>query len=517
MVEQETVNGKNLDLPVRELDPLAKLRDDLSESSLIGAIIHDGTIWRGVRRQIEGWMFDNPVMATIFAGIENLAKSSPCPTIDLTTLSSSLGEIGKLEEVGGSLHIIELAERVPSSANWEAYARKVRVNAISRKRVSLLNQRITAIQSGDVEQAKIIEEQFRELDRLELSGRKIELFDLSPHIEAIVNARQGLRFPLVWGELVEDSKKHLGMGPVRDATQFRPEELTIIGGRSGHGKSSFGLNLAWQWIKEDSTKPIAFYALEVAENPITLQLLSMASREQYENFGTGLSYDELPELLRRQKCGTIDSDKAKLIDRARSYYQDRIRPGFICTYVPDWNTQDLLIHALTATEQYGNLGAVIVDYLQLVGLPGASRNTARYHEVALVAMKLKEISVLCKCPVILTAQVGRGASVLPGMEDFKESGGIENAGDILITLLNHSQQLAQIGEDLEELRDAKDNSSKKQFDRLAGMQRKLTEGLLTIKVVKNRNGVAGVRGEVGFDGKTRFICDKDTPGLLRPF
>jgi len=159
---------------------------------------------------------------------------------------------------------------------------------------------------------------------------------------------------------------------------------------------------------------------------------------------------------------------------------------------------------------------VIVDYLQLVGLAGANYNTARYHEVAQAAMRLKEIGVLCKCPVVLTAQVGRGSSTLPGMEDFKESGGIENAGDILITMLNHSQQLAQIGEDLEDMADCAEGSNGKLRKRLESERSRLTGGLLTIKVVKNRNGVAGARGEVGFDGTTRFICDKDSPGLLRP-
>ena len=183
------------------------------------------------------------------------------------------------------------------------------------------------------------------------------------------------------------------------------------------------------------------------------------------------------------------------------WYEKEVQPELFWQYAAGWSTKDLLNYSLATLGQKGPLAAIMVDYLGLLKARIEDKYAARYHEVAQIAYQLKELAVICKCPVIVAAQVKRGSSAIPGTEDFKESGGIENNADLLLTICNHSEHRKQLGQDIEGLEGNKRLEKEKEQD-------SLKEGLLTVKIVKNRNGEGGAQGEIGFDAKTRFFCDQ---------
>lgn len=486
------------------MDTINPPHNPASEEALLGGIFAEPAIFPKVASKIGAEAFYSPQHRLIFRAMASLADQKA--PIDLQTVQAELVRGGQLEEAGGLPYLAELATNSPTAASWEYHAKQIHSLAFNRKKIKLTELLLEAQKTGNTEEEGRINQDLEDLKREQVSFAKIEPFDIQEALLRLKQEQPGKKLPESWGIL------KAGMGAVREAAIFRPEELTFIGGRSGHGKTSFLLNLAFQWLKQDRKKlPVLVFSYEVGEGPFTKQLLSMATREKADKYGSGLSYSKVEDCYRSamDEGNTATMPELQEFNEALRWYEKEVQPGLFWQYAAGWPTKALLNYSLATLDQRGPLAAILIDYLQLVRPATENRNAARYYEVAQIAMQLKEIAILCKCPVIVAAQVGRGSSAIPGMEDFKESGGIENAGDLLLTICNHTAHRAQLGAEIEGLDNSKRDQKEKELD---GFK----EGLLTVKIVKNRNGESGAQGEIGFDAKTRFFCDKDIPGLLGP-
>ena len=475
------------------MDTISPLHNPAHEEALLGGIFAEPDIFPKVTRKIRPEAFDSPQHRLIFRAMASLADQKA--PIDLQTVRGELIRGGQLEDAGGLPYLMDLATNYPTAANWEYHAKQIHGLAFNRKKASLHSKIAAAQQEGNKELVSQLEQDLEDLKREQVSFAEIKPFNIQDAICRLKDEQPGKMLPESWGIL--KTKEGGGMGAVREAAIFRPAELTFIGARSAHGKTSFLVNLAFQWLKEDPKKPpVLIFSLEVGEGPFTKQLLSVATRELAGKYGSGLSYGRLEDCY-RSAMGTGNTATAAQQEqflKAMSWYEKEVQPGLFWQYAAGWSTKDLLNYSLATLDQHGPLAAIMVDYLQLVRPVTEDRNPGlRYHEVALNAMRLKQIAILCKCPVIVAAQVGRGSSAIPGMEDFKESGGIENAGDLLLTICNYEKYLEQLGSDIKETE--KPDLEKKR-------------GLLAVKIVKNRNGESGAQGDICFDAKTRFFCDQ---------
>ena len=477
------------------MDTISPLHNSDYEEALLGGIFAESANFPKVASKIGAEDFYSPQRRLIFWAMASLAEQQA--PIEWQTVRGELIRGGQLEEAGGLPYLMDLATNYPTAANWEYYAEQVHSLACKRKKIKLTQQLLQAQEKGDTEEEGGLEQALEDLKREQVSFATIKPFDIQDALSRLKQELPGKMLPESWGIL------KAGMGAVREAAIFRPEELTFIGGRSGHGKTSFLLNLAFQWLKEDSSLPVLVFSYEVGEGPFTKQLLSMATREQAGKFGGGFSYSKLEDCYRSAigKGNTATGPEIKQFTEAMSWYEKEVQPGLFWQYAAGWSTKKLLNYSLATLGQHGPLAAVMIDYFQLVRPATEIRNAARYHELAQTAEQLKQIATLCKCPVIVAAQVKRGSSAIPGMEDFKESGGIENNADLLLTICNHSEHRKQLGQDIEGLEGNKRLEKEKEQD-------SLKEGLLTVKIVKNRNGEGGAQGEIGFDAKTRFFCDQ---------
>ena len=481
------------------MDTINQPHNPASEVALLGAIFAEPAIFPQVASKIEPEAFYSPQHRLIFRAMASLADQEA--PIELQTVQAELIRGGQLEDAGGLPYLSELYD-CPTSAGWEYHAEQIHSLACKRKKMKLTQQLLQAQEKGDTEEEDRLELAIEDLKREQVSFAKIEPFNIQEALYRLKEEQPGKMLPESWGIL---KTKEGGMGAVREAAIFRPEELTFIGARSAHGKTSFLLNLAFQWLKEDPQKlPILVFSYEISEGPFTKQLLSMATREQANKFGGGLDYGELEDCY-RSAMGTGNAAtvaQQEQFNKAMSWCEKEVQPGLFWQYAAGWSTKKLLDYSLAALNKRGPLAAIMVDYLQLVRPVTEDRNPAlRYHEVALIAMRLKQIAKLCECPVIAAAQVNRGSSAIPGMEDFKESGGIENNADLLLTICNHTAHRDQLGDEIEGLEGSKREQKEKEQD-------SFKEGLLTVKIVKNRNGRGGAQGEIGFDAKTRFFCDQ---------
>jgi replicative DNA helicase len=102
---------------------------------------------------------------------------------------------------------------------------------------------------------------------------------------------------------------------------------------------------------------------------------------------------------------------------------------------------DVRSRARRIKQQNGDLGVVIVDYLQLMSSRGRAEN--RQVEVAEMSRSLKILARELQTPVIALSQLSRKledrADKRPIMSDLRESGSLEQDADVVLFLFRPEQ------------------------------------------------------------------------------
>jgi replicative DNA helicase len=84
--------------------------------------------------------------------------------------------------------------------------------------------------------------------------------------------------------------------------------------------------------------------------------------------------------------------------------------------------------------EHGELGLIMIDYLQLMQVPGQGDN--RTNEISIISRSLKALAKELHVPVIALSQLNRSleqrTNKRPIMSDLRESGAIEQDADIVM-------------------------------------------------------------------------------------
>lgn len=285
--------------------------------------------------------------------------------------------------------------------------------------------------------------------KTEVNNEAVEAFSVDQCINNIKNAQSG---------------KKTGWVPLDDmGIRLMPAELTIIGGRTGHGKTTALFSLLLNWLQADSHENYLLFSYELPKEAICLKLTSTLTREISDE---GWSYNEIVDYL-QQKERANNYPNILVLERAfdllRSF-ESRLH----VVYKPSLNVDDLCSYAKSYVLSNGPLGAILVDYLQLIP-PPQMRVERRDLEVSFVSRGLKGLSVALSCPVIAAAQIGRQAvadtgriphdknlddeAVIntikkrrPQLHHLRE-GGSEQEADLILGLLNYQADFLENSED----------------------------------------------------------------------
>ena len=274
--------------------------------------------------------------------------------------------------------------------------------------------------------------------------------------------------------------------------------------RAGHGKTTALVNLLLHWLETNPDEAFVFYSYEVPLEAVLLKLASTLTRELCSEGWT--VYQVKDWLQGRDRSDGYPSDPQELAavwERLRAY-----EPRVDVVYQPAMTVADLVGHAHRVAEQSNNrVGAVLVDYLQLVP-PPPGQFDRRDIEVSTVARALKALAVDLNAPVVAAAQIGRQAAAQgeqipagsfgeehvqtairkrrPQLHHLRE-GGSEQEADLVLGLLNYRADYLQESEDPD----------------LAGREE---PGPFEILTLKNRYGDLGLASLI-LDGRTGTIRD----------
>lgn len=346
----------------------------------------------------------------IFRAINELAeKNRP---YDAVTLGEWFDSQGQIDLVAGGAYLIELASSTPSAANIVAYAEIVRDKAVMRQLIevgtSIVND---GFQPEGRDSAELLANAEQNVFAIAEAGARGK--------RDFVSVNNALKDAF---DVLQDRFNNGGSvtGLPTGYTEFdnmtaglQPTDLIILAARPAMGKTTFALNIA-EFAAIKSKKAVAVFSMEMSAAQLALRLISSNGRVNATRLRTGQLEDEDWSRV----TGAI-----RMLKETKIFIDDT--PGL---------SPDVLRAKSRRLKREHDLGLIVIDYLQLMGVPGNSENRAT--EISEISRSLKGLAKELNVPVIALSQLNRSLETRtdkrPVMADLRESGAIEQDADIII-------------------------------------------------------------------------------------
>ncbi|MEW5680999.1 MAG: replicative DNA helicase [Pseudomonadota bacterium] len=384
-----------------------------AEQSVLGGLMLDNEAWDRVAEKVVEQDFYLRAHRFIFAAMSRLAEASQ--PIDIITVSEDLEANQQLDDVGGFAYLGEIAKNTPSAANILAYADIVRERAVVRDMISVAHdiadagydpQGRTSAELLDFAETKVfkIAEQRANANEgpepinsiLAKTIEKIDELFRSPH-DGVTGVSTG----------------YIDLDKMTNGLQ--PSDLIIVAARPSMGKTTFAMNLC-EHAAITSDKPVLIFSLEMPSEQIMMRMLASLGRIDQTKVRTGQLEDE--------DWARLSSAIELLNTKGKMYIDDG--SGLTPTEVRS--------RARRVAREHGGLSMIMVDYLQLMTVPGMSEN--RTLEIAEISRSLKALAKELKVPVVALSQLNRSleqrADKRPVNSDLRESGSIEQDADLIM-------------------------------------------------------------------------------------
>ncbi|WP_174615197.1 replicative DNA helicase [Virgibacillus ihumii] len=329
--------------------------------------------------------------------------------IDLVTVTTSLSNEKKLDEVGGVQYLSDLAGSVPTAANIEYYSKIVEEKALLRRLIRTATDIVTSGFDTEDDVEDVLNE--AEKNILEVSGRKNTgafksikdvLIDVYDNIEQLQHHDADVTgIPTGYRDLD------------RLTSGFQRNDLIIVAARPSVGKTAFALNIA-QNVAINTDENVAIFSLEMGADQLVSRMLCAEGNIDAQRLRTGrLEADDWSKLT--MAMGSLSN--------AGIYIDDS--PGI--------RVSEIRSKCRRLKQEHG-LGMILIDYLQLIQGSGNSREN-RQQEVSEISRALKALARELNVPLIALSQLSRGVESRqdkrPMMSDLRESGSIEQDADIV--------------------------------------------------------------------------------------
>jgi len=378
------------------------------EMAVLGAMMIDK---KGVDDVIDVLSVDTfykPEHQHIYNAIYGLFKDSQ--PIDLLTVSDRLIKDGNLQVAGGEVYLINLTQKVSSSAHIEFHARIVLQKFIQRKLIGISNEIITEAYDETTDVFDL------------LDSAEAKLFEVSQgSLKKSTEAAAGLVAQAL--KKIQDISNTEGMSGIPSGfakldnltSGWQPSDLVILAARPGMGKTAFVMSMAKN-MAIDFEIPVAIFSLEMSSVQLITRMISSE---------TGISSGKL-------KKGDLEPHEWEQLNVKVKKLSDA--PIFIDD-TPSLSIFDLRAKARRLASQHG-IKIVIIDYLQLMTAGNSKGGGNREQEISMISRNLKALAKELEIPVIALSQLSRavetrGGSKRPLLSDLRESGAIEQDADIV--------------------------------------------------------------------------------------
>jgi replicative DNA helicase len=341
-----------------------------AEQAVLGGLMLDNTTWDQVADRLDENDFYRNDHRLIFRAIRCQAENSQ--PFDLLTLAEWLEDHKQLEEAGSFAYLGVLARDTPSAANVRAYADIIRERAIRRELIRTATE--IADSSYDPkgrDSRELLDEAEKRVFAIAERGSRAQ--------QGFANIKNLLASTVERIDLLFQRDNPItgiptGWADFDEKTAgLQRGDLIVIAGRPSMGKTSLAMNIV-EYAAIQMKCAVAVFSMEMPSESLIMRLMS-----------SSLSPNELRARARR-------------------------------------------LH-----RQEGQLGLIVVDYLQLMQVPGT--NESRATEVSEISRSLKALAKELSVPVVALSQLNRTleqrGEKRPIMSDLRESGAIEQDADLI--------------------------------------------------------------------------------------
>jgi replicative DNA helicase len=398
-----------------------------AEQAVLGGLMLDERAWERIADKLYEEDFYRKDHRLIYRAIGDLAnKNMPC---DAVTLGEWFDSKGIAELVGGSSYVLQLANSTPSAANITAYAEIVREKSVLRQLIDAGTE-ITGdgFQPEGRSSQEILENAEQKVFRIAESGARGR--------KGFVAMRAAVKEAFQILHQRYESKGSVtglatGFADLDDLTAgLQPSDLIIVAARPSMGKTALAVNMA-EHAALKSRKAVAIFSMEMSASQLAFRLISSLGRINQQHLRTGDIQEE--EWPRVTSAITLLSDAKIFIDDTPA-----LSPG------------ELRARARRLKREH-DLGLIVIDYLQLMAVPGNKENRAT--EISEISRGLKALAKELNIPVIALSQLNRSleqrTDKRPVMADLRESGAIEQDADVIIFIYRdeyYNQDSAEKGQ-----------------------------------------------------------------------
>lgn len=387
-----------------------------AEQSVLGGLLlsglaQDSAAWDAIADKVGEEDFYRHDHRLIFRALADLAEQNK--PLDLVTVSAWLRERGELENAGGFAYLATMAKDTPSAANIRAYAEIVREKSILRQLIAVgTGIADTAFTAQGRPSKELLDEAEQKVFQIAERGLK--------QGQAVKPLKQLLKSTIEHIEHLSKLDSNItgvstGYVDLDALTSgLQKGDLVIVAGRPSMGKTTFSMNIA-EYAATHKKLPTLVFSMEMPAEQLTLRLLSSLGRVDQQRIRTGkLADEDWPRIVTAVK---IFSDVPLFIDDS-----------------PALSPTEVRARARRLMREQGQLGLIVLDYLQLMQVGGTAENRAT--EISEISRSLKALAKELNCPVIALSQLNRSLEQRPNkrpvMSDLRESGAIEQDADVIM-------------------------------------------------------------------------------------
>lgn len=439
-----------------------------AERAVLGAILLNKDAFDAVSSIVKAEDFYSDNHRVIYEALVSIVGKNQ--RADYVLLSEELKKSQKLEAVGGILYLTNLTTDIVDAYNVEDHAKIVRDKAHLRKLIHVAN----AVESMAYREEEETEDIVNRAEQmvLDVSG--------TTKGESSFRAMRDVVYETI--DRINELQRHKGIltgvsTGFKDldnlTSGLQKSDLILVAARPSMGKTAFTLNIA-QNVAMKSKKNVAFFSLEMSKTQLVARVLAAVAGINSGRIRNGQLSQE---------------DWGKAINALNDLAEAPL-------YIDDTSglTPQLMKKKLRRLiQEHGELGLVVVDYIQLMENGGKKMADNRQQEVSAISRQLKIMAREFNVPLIALSQLSRGvesrADKTPMLSDLRESGSLEQDADIVAFLNRENYQ------------DTEDTS----------------DGVETQVIIrKHRNGELGIV-KLWFEGAyTRFrdlAYREDDPGM----
>ena len=384
-----------------------------AESSVLGGVLLENGAWdrvSDVLTEHDFYRYEHRMVFVAMKALINAAKPA-----DVITVYEQLQSVGKAVEIGGLGYLNSLAQYVPGAGNIRRYAEIVRDRSILRKLVSTSDEiSASAFNPMGRPVAAILDEAEQKIFHIGEEGARTKqgFQSMDTLVVKLMDRVQ---------EMADNPSDVTGVPTGfydldRMTSGLQAGDLIVLAARPSMGKTALAINIA-EHVALHEGLPVAVFSMEMGASQLAVRIVGSIGRIDQSHLRTGkLTDDEWPRLTETiEKLRTISLH----IDETAGLTSSELRAN-----------------ARRLSRQCGQLGLIVVDYLQLMSGSSSMDGENRATELGEISRGLKMLAKELKCPVMALSQLNRSVETRPDkrpmMSDLRESGAIEQDADIIM-------------------------------------------------------------------------------------